>query len=187
MIFAEQVSKFRKDNNMTQETLAEQCDVSRQAVAKWESGESIPGIYKIVQISRVFDVSLDELVLGNKLVENNKDVAKKIYILFTQNMESLRTCLLAGKCSSDNELATRLRSEIKQSRLCFTKKLVDELLGLTNDFGIYTGTVISKKEYEDVFGDEKLDTFRKRTYCDTIIPSKYEKIEELLGEYLELS
>lgn len=40
MIFSEQLSKFRKEANLTQEGLAEKCDVSRQAVAKWESGVS---------------------------------------------------------------------------------------------------------------------------------------------------
>ena len=42
MTFSEQVSKYRRAAKMTQEELAEECDVTRQAVAKWESGESIP-------------------------------------------------------------------------------------------------------------------------------------------------
>ena len=40
MVFSEQLSKLRKEANMTQEDLAEKCDISRQAVAKWESGVS---------------------------------------------------------------------------------------------------------------------------------------------------
>ena len=39
-LFSEQLSKFRKEANLTQEGLAEKCDVSRQAVAKWETGVS---------------------------------------------------------------------------------------------------------------------------------------------------
>ena len=46
MIFSEQLSTLRRKADMTQEALAEKCDVSRQAVAKWESGESIPDIVK---------------------------------------------------------------------------------------------------------------------------------------------
>ena len=38
MIFSEQLSKLRKEANLTQEDLAEKCQVSRQAIAKWESG-----------------------------------------------------------------------------------------------------------------------------------------------------
>lgn len=41
MIFSEQLSKLRKEANLTQEDLAEKCQVSRQAIAKWESGESV--------------------------------------------------------------------------------------------------------------------------------------------------
>lgn len=41
MIFSEQLSKYRKEAKMTQEELAEKCDVTRQAVAKWESGGSL--------------------------------------------------------------------------------------------------------------------------------------------------
>ena len=37
MIFSEQLSKLRKEANLTQEDLAEKCQVSRQAIAKWES------------------------------------------------------------------------------------------------------------------------------------------------------
>ena len=62
MVFSEQLSKLRKEANMTQEDLAEKCDVSRQAVAKWESGESLPDIYKISQIAKLFEVSLEELI-----------------------------------------------------------------------------------------------------------------------------
>lgn len=40
MTFSEQVSKYRRAAKMTQEELAEKCDVTRQAVAKWESGVS---------------------------------------------------------------------------------------------------------------------------------------------------
>lgn len=40
MMFFEQVYRLRKESNLTQEDLAEKCEVSRQAVAKWESGVS---------------------------------------------------------------------------------------------------------------------------------------------------
>ena len=48
MIFSEQLSKLRKEANLTQEDLAEKCQVSRQAIAKWESGESVPTIEKFI-------------------------------------------------------------------------------------------------------------------------------------------
>lgn len=77
MVFSEQLSKLRKEANMTQEDLAEKCDISRQAVAKWESGESLPDIYKISQIAKLFEVSLEELIWGECQQETQRDIAKR--------------------------------------------------------------------------------------------------------------
>ena len=62
MIFSEQLSKLRKEANLTQEDLAEKCQVSRQAIAKWDSGESVPTIEKFIILAGLFEMSLDELV-----------------------------------------------------------------------------------------------------------------------------
>lgn len=186
MIFSEQLSRLRKEANLTQEVLAEKCEVSRQAVAKWESGENLPDIYKISQIAKLFDVSLEELIWGECQQETQKEVAKRIYVLFSKNMENLRTCLLANKHMSDEGLATQLRAEIKKSRLVFSKKVVDELLSLTIDFAYSSVYVISRKEYKEIFAGETYDRYQKQIYCDVIIPQRYDKIEEILGEYLDL-
>ena len=53
---------LRKEKNMTQEALAEQVGVSRQTVAKWESGESAPDLAAAGRLAQALDVSLDELV-----------------------------------------------------------------------------------------------------------------------------
>lgn len=61
-MFCKNLTTLRKFNKMTQEELAEKVGVSRQSVAKWENGESVPDIEKCKAISEVFSVSLDELV-----------------------------------------------------------------------------------------------------------------------------
>ena len=66
MILPKQIRKFRENLHLSQEELAEKCGVSRQAVAKWERGESTPEVLKLVQLSQVFGITLDELVLGKK-------------------------------------------------------------------------------------------------------------------------
>ncbi len=186
MVFSEQLSKLRKEANFTQEDLAEKCEVSRQAVAKWERGESLPDIYKISQIARLFEVSLDELIWGENQQESQKEMAKKIYVLFAENMESLRTCLLTDGHMSNKELATKLRTEIKRSRLVFSKKVVEELLSLTNDFAYSSVYMMGRNEYKEVFDGENYDRRQKQIYCDIIIPERYDKVESILGEYLDL-
>lgn len=186
MVFSEQLSKLRKEANLTQEELAEKCDVSRQAVAKWESGESLPDIYKISQIAKLFEVSLEELIWGECQQDTQKDIAKKIYVLFAKNMEDLRTCLLCDRLKSDTELATQLRAEIKKSRLVFPKKIVDELLELTIDFAYSSIYMMGREEYKKIFAGETSGRRQKQIYCDVIIPQRYDRIEEILGEYLDL-
>ncbi len=60
-MFSENLVRLRKLRQMTQEDVAEAAGVSRQAVAKWESGESAPDIEKCRLIAELFEVSLDDL------------------------------------------------------------------------------------------------------------------------------
>lgn len=62
MTFAEKLTQLRKDQGWSQETFAQQMDVSRQAVSKWESGQSLPDYDKLIAISDLFSVSLDYLL-----------------------------------------------------------------------------------------------------------------------------
>lgn len=62
MAFTEKLQKLRKSNGMSQENLAEAAGVSRQAVSKWESGQSYPEMDKLITLSKLFQISLDSLV-----------------------------------------------------------------------------------------------------------------------------
>lgn len=63
MEFSEKLQRLRKQRGWSQEQLAEPLGVSRQAVSKWESGGSLPDVEKLVALSELFDLSLDELLL----------------------------------------------------------------------------------------------------------------------------
>lgn len=65
MNFCKNFAVLRRTHGYTQETIAEKCGVSRQAIAKWEAGTSLPDMYKLVDIAKLFDVSIDDLVCGN--------------------------------------------------------------------------------------------------------------------------
>lgn len=62
MIFSEKLQLLRKNKGLTQEELAEKVCVSRQAIAKWESGQSYPDISNLIQISHLMNVTVDYLV-----------------------------------------------------------------------------------------------------------------------------
>ena len=62
MILADKIIELRKKAGMSQDELAEQMDVSRQSVSKWESAQSIPDLNKILKLSQIFGVSTDYLL-----------------------------------------------------------------------------------------------------------------------------
>lgn len=62
MSFQEQLQTLRKAKGLSQEKLAEFLGISRQAVAKWEVGQSYPDIARLISLSDLFKVSIDKLV-----------------------------------------------------------------------------------------------------------------------------
>lgn len=72
MILADKIADLRKKNGWSQEELANQLGVSRQAVSKWESSSSIPDLDKIIRMSNLFEVSTDYL-LKDSLEEQSDD------------------------------------------------------------------------------------------------------------------
>lgn len=62
MKFADKLERLCKTRCLSQENIAERCHVSRQAVSKWESGNSMPDIDNLISIGQIFGVSLDYLV-----------------------------------------------------------------------------------------------------------------------------
>ena len=69
MEFSEKLIALRKGRELTQEQLAEQLNVSRQSVSKWESGQVIPEVEKIVALSKTFNVTLDYLLKPSEIDE----------------------------------------------------------------------------------------------------------------------
>ena len=61
-MLSEKLHMLRKKSGLSQEQLAEQLNVSRQAISKWESGTSIPESDKLIAISQYFNVTLDHLM-----------------------------------------------------------------------------------------------------------------------------
>ena len=62
MILADKIIKLRKQLGWSQEELAEQMNISRQSVSKWESANSIPDINRIIMLANIFEVSTDFLL-----------------------------------------------------------------------------------------------------------------------------
>ena len=74
MTFGEKLQKLRKEAGLSQEELAWQLGVSRQAVSKWERDGGYPETEKIIRMSRIFHVTLDYLL--NEETLQNEEAAK---------------------------------------------------------------------------------------------------------------
>src|SRR5690625_7406367 len=69
MKIGEQIRMLRKNKNLSQEQLGNKLNVSRQAVYKWESDKGYPDIQKLIALSELFDISVDELIKGDKVFQ----------------------------------------------------------------------------------------------------------------------
>lgn len=70
MNLSKKIYELRKANGMSQEQLAEKINVSRQSISKWESGESLPDIERLPDLSRIFHVSIDDLFQPGEVDEH---------------------------------------------------------------------------------------------------------------------
>ncbi len=69
MNLGERIYALRTERNLSQGDLADALDVSRQSISKWENNNSVPDLDKLVKLSTLFGVSLDELVKGEKTAQ----------------------------------------------------------------------------------------------------------------------
>ena len=78
----EKIGKFitvlRKEKKYSQEKLAELIPVSRQSVSKWELGKSIPDSLALAKLCEIFNVSVSEILAGERIKDNNSSKSKEI-------------------------------------------------------------------------------------------------------------
>ncbi|MEE1273571.1 MAG: DUF3955 domain-containing protein [Olegusella sp.] len=67
MQFGEQIHGLRKRRGLSQERFAQELHVTRQAVSNWENNKNLPDLETLIAMSGTFDVSLDELILGEDM------------------------------------------------------------------------------------------------------------------------
>ena len=74
LIVAKNIASYRKHYKLTQAALAERLNYSDKAVAKWESGESLPEPYVLYQIANIFGITLNDLLSEKKIKTHVKNV-----------------------------------------------------------------------------------------------------------------
>ena len=69
---------LRKEKEITQEQLAEELGVSGRTISRWETGKNMPDISLLVEIAEFFDVSIPEIIKGERKSENMKEETKEV-------------------------------------------------------------------------------------------------------------
>ena len=76
MNLADRIQTLRKSKGMSQEELADKIGVSRQAISKWESEQSMPDIDKVILLSELFEVTTDYLLKGIEPQDKDKNIRR---------------------------------------------------------------------------------------------------------------
>ena len=77
MTIGDRLLKLRKEKNISQEELANEFDVSRQTISKWETNQSMPDFDKIVPLCNYFGITTDELLTGSKDIVEAQETNNK--------------------------------------------------------------------------------------------------------------
>ena len=101
MNFSEKLLMLRRQKGMSQEQLAEMLDVSRQSVSKWEAQQTLPEPSKIILISKIFEVSIDQLLKDDLSVTNQRTTTESEVADTNQTMVKLDV-MFCTKCGKEN-------------------------------------------------------------------------------------
>jgi transcriptional regulator with XRE-family HTH domain len=141
------ISSLRKERDFTQVELADKVNVSHQAVSKWERGESIPDIGTLVELSRIFDTSVDRILEGGENGRNRiGGVVEKLSI-----NEPAAAADLINQGDSDLEGFVSIAPIVKGSLM---EKVISEVDGekLTLEHLIGLAPFLEKETFTDAAG-----------------------------------
>ena len=98
MTLGEKICTLRTGKGLSQEDLAQRLEVSRQSVSKWETGQSVPDLEKIIKLADLFGVSVDELVREGERPQPPQPETKVVYVKEKREWtvtQKVGICLLA--------------------------------------------------------------------------------------------
>lgn len=85
MTLGQNIARLRAEKRLSQGELADALDVSRQSISKWETDASVPELEKLVKLSALFEVSLDELVKGASAEKKSEEPTAAVNDTAAQN------------------------------------------------------------------------------------------------------
>ncbi|GEM_PF-465103 len=130
MNLANNLRKIRKENNLSQEQLAEKLGVSRQSVSKWESEQAYPEMEKMIQICDIFDITMDELLNQNVSEVNQRKEEKATLAKYIESFLSYvtKTIDLFGSMTMGQRIKCILEQCLFGALIAFAFFILGDLL-----------------------------------------------------------
>jgi transcriptional regulator with XRE-family HTH domain len=92
-IIGERIKELRNQNNVSQQKLADLLNLTQQAIGKWESGKAEPNIDAIIKMSKIFNVTVSYLILGEEEIESNITKKEKKILKAYRNKQDLQNAV----------------------------------------------------------------------------------------------
>lgn len=115
MSLSEKILSLRTQLGLSQEDLAEKLGVSRQSVSKWETGQSVPDLDKLIKLADLFGISVDELVREGERPQPPEPPQPQV--VYVKEKRSLTGTQTAGVCLELIGLALDLLGLVGESNL----------------------------------------------------------------------
>lgn len=126
MLSGEKIQRLRNEQNLSQKELAEKLEVSRQAIAKWETNRGIPDIENLKRIAQLFNISIDYLVYEEESIQ---DYVMKIPIDIEQFPMPKGNAVREDQVVLENyPNAQSIRELYRQKKMTNKEKVVDFLV-----------------------------------------------------------
>lgn len=162
--FGAYISKLRKKADITQSELAERLNLTRQAISKYECGDSFPDISILISISQIFDITLDELINSGNPTEKEAVILEKA--AFNQDLSGV---LNQGTIGDIINIAPLLKPS-----------LLDKLAAGLGKQGIDISGVVLLAEY---LQDETVIRLMEKASFDSLNEELLEKLIPFLDGY----
>lgn len=183
------IKELRENKKMTQDELADMIPIGRTAVSKWENGNSIPDPIVLIKLSEIFNVSINEILLGQKNEKskpiNSNTITLELYKKMSKNKKCIKFLIFSIVVMLIIFLSYYFITSFKSTKIYSvsgfgeTFEITDGMLFLTNKkYYFYIGNIVSKTGSEI----EKVELYLQYKNDDLLLLDSQDSTYMLLSE-----
>lgn len=157
------LAELRKENEMTQEQLAEKLNVARRTISRWETGNNMPDIDILIELSDLYAVDLREILNGERKSEKMENETKETILQAVDytNTESEKYNKRVRICNSIALLFLVVYMLFKDTTLYFQNEIVSIIIDVAQ--GVSLGMLLTGLVFSSRYG-VKIRAFKQRVF-----------------------